>query len=601
VKPGTPIWKRVLPLAFCAACGIALSWPATVPAADTLRTLRVGMPVITETLDPARATTMQAGMLMAGVFETLYVLDPLARPAAIVPLTAATMPEVSVDYRTFTIRIRRGIFFTSHPVFGSKPRELTAADFAYAFKRAVDPKIRSPGLFLVEGKIEGLDELVVRAKETGRAFDYDAPVPGLVVVDRHTLRIHLNRPDPIFPFLLTANLLSGVAREVVEAEGDSFSRRPVGTGAFVVTEFAPGQRLVLTKNPNFRALRGEDLLTPASRASPAALPLRAMRLPGADRLEFSNTPESSAELLALRSGEVDLIYLGTPELATRNGTLLPELAREGIRLVREPQPTSLLTFFSMRDQVVGGTAPEKIALRRAIAMAFDDKEFIRVLDAGMSTMRHQVVPPGVEGYIPEYHNPNLFDPSTANALLDRFGYRRGPDGYRRNPDGTQLTIPVLGGTSSDARKIAEFTKRMYDRVGLRAAFEAVPAGERVKRMTQCRFAVAGMDWGLDLPDGTNPMGMFWSKAIGTWNMSCYTDPVFDEAYEKALVTPPSPARTELFRIMQMRIDAYAPARPRPITDTLLLTRAHVVGPFMTINDWLNIVTLGIDPKSTSPK
>ena len=557
------------------------------------------MPVVTDTLDPARATTMQAGMLLAGVFETLYVLDPFARPAAIVPLAAATMPEISADYRTFTIRIRTGILFTPHPAFRGKPRELTAADFAYAFKRGVDPKVRSPGLFLIEGKVEGLDELAARARESGRTFDYDAPVPGLVVVDRYTLRIRLNRPDPTFPFLLTANLLSGVAREVIEADG--VPPHAVGTGAFVVAEFTPGHRLVLTKNPNFRSLRGHDLLTAASRASPAALRLRAMQLPGTDRLVFSSTPESSAELLALRSGELDVIYLGAPELAIRNGKLLPQLAQEGITLIREPQPTSLLTFFSMRDQVVGGNAPDRIALRRAIAMAFDDKEFIRVIDAGLSTIRHQVIPPGVEGHIPEYRNPNVFDPSGANALLDRFGYRRGPEGYRRNPDGTQLTIPVLGGTSADARKMAEFTKRMFDRIGLRAAFEAVPAGERVKRMSQCRFGVAGMDWGLDVPDGTNPMGMFWSKAIGTWNMSCYADTVFDEAYEKALVTPPSPARTELFQIMQKRIDAFAPARPIPVTDTLLLKRAHVVGPFMTINDWLNILTLGIDPTSSPPK
>ena len=135
--------------------------------------------------------------------------------------------------------------------------------------------------------------------------------------------------------------------------------------------------------------------------------MRGKTLPGLDRVEFSNTPESSAELLALRRDQLDLIYLGAPELATRDGKLLPDLARDGVRLVRQDQPTTLLSFFSMRDPVLGGNSREKIALRRAIQMAIDDKEWIRVFDAGFSTVRQQVVPPGVEGHIPGYVNPKI--------------------------------------------------------------------------------------------------------------------------------------------------------------------------------------------------
>jgi hypothetical protein len=219
---------------------------------------------------------------------------------------------------------------------------------------------------------------------------------------------------------------------------------------------------------------------------------------------------------------------------------LPDLTRDGVRLVREEQPTALLSFFSMRDPVLGGNSREKIALRRAIQMAIDDKEWIRVFDAGFSTVRQQVVPPGVEGHITGYVNPNNFDAVAANALLERFGFRKAADGYRRNPDGTALAVSVLTGTSSDARKSAEFTKRMLDRIGIRITVESVTPAERLKRMTHCRFGMASMDWGLDIPDGTNPMSMFYSKSIGSVNMSCYEDAVFDAAFEKALVMAPGP-------------------------------------------------------------
>jgi ABC-type transport system substrate-binding protein len=574
-------------------CSLAALAIAETPA----RSLRIGLPLMPNNLDPARAETALALTVMAGIYDTLYALDPLARPAAIVPLAAAELPVVSADHRTITVRVRPGILFTPHASFGGKPRELVAADFAYSLKRVMDPKVRSPARYMVEGKIEGLDELAKKASDAGTPLDYDAPVSGLALLDPWTLRIQLNAPDPYFSFLLTSSVFGGVAREAVEAEGDAFGHRPVGTGAFVVEAFTPGQRLVLSRNPEFREMHWEDLLTPASRAKQPAHAMRGKRLPGLDRIAFSNTPEASAELLALRRGELDLIYLNAAELAIQDGKLKPEIARDGVRLLRDPSPYTLMRHFSLRDPVVGGTALEKIALRRAIAMAFDDNEYIRTMDAGFSSVRHQVVPPGIEGFLPGYRNPNLFNPDAANALLDRFGYKRGKDGYRSNPDGSTLEISSLTGTSSTSRRGAEFLKRMLDRIGVRVRFETLTASERVKRMANCQYGIGVMDFVLDVPDGTNALANFWSKTIGSANMSCFADPVFDAAFEKALVTPPGPARIELFRTMQMRIDALAPARMLPVGDHLLLKRSHVVGPFGTVNDWLQLLTLRGDAKA----
>ncbi|MBK9675688.1 MAG: heme-binding protein [Betaproteobacteria bacterium] len=582
------------------ALGIALAVTAVTPASGADRppgVLRVGMPLIAETLDPPRVDNTQATVVMAGIYDTLYGLDPLARPAALVPVAATALPEISADFRTFTMRVRPGIFFTPHPSFGGKPRELVAADFAYSIRRVLDPAIRSPMLILLGGKIEGLDALAKRAQDAGRAIDYDTPVSGLLLVDRYALRIRLNAPDPTFPFLLADPVLAGVAREVVEAEGERYGQRPVGTGGFTVAAFTPGQRITLLRNPAFRSMHWEDLLTPASRAAQSAHPMRGRKLPAVERVELSHTPEASAELLALRAGEVDLIYLNQPELATRNGRLNDELLRDGLTLVRDPAPITLMSLFSMRDPVVGGNAPEKIALRRAIHMAFDDDEWIRVLDGGFSSVRQQFVPPGIEGYIPGYRNPNRFDPAAANALLDRFGYRRGNDRMRRNPDGSTLSVGFLMDTGSQGRKRAEFIKRMLDRIGIRVAFESTGKAELLKRMLHCRFGMALMDFGFEVPDGTNLLVIFFGKSIGGMNMSCYADAEFDTAYEQALVTPAGAARTALFRTMQSRLDAYGPARPLPFGDLLFLKRPGVVGPFATSNDWLRLMTLAVEPPS----
>ena len=78
------------------------------------------------------------------------------------------MPEVKDNGRVYVFRIRKGIYFTPDPAFKGQKRELTAEDFVYSYKRFLDPKNRSPWAFLLEGKIEGLDELAEAAKKIGQ-------------------------------------------------------------------------------------------------------------------------------------------------------------------------------------------------------------------------------------------------------------------------------------------------------------------------------------------------------------------------------------------------------------------------------------------------
>jgi ABC-type transport system substrate-binding protein len=233
-------------------------------------------------------------------------------------------------------------------------------------------------------------------------------------------------------------------------------------------------------------------------------------------------------------------------------------------------------------------------------MAFDDEEWIRVFDAGLATAAKQLVPAAIEGHVPGYRNPNAFDPAAANALLDRTGYRREGDGYRRNPDGSPLAVILLTGTSSNARAQAEFHKRMLDRIGIRVMFDALPAAERHKRAAQCQYGMTGSDWAFDVPDGANVMSVFSSKAIGSANFTCFADTTFDTAFEKARTEPPGPSRTELFRIMQARLDALAVVRTRPSSEMLLLKRSGILGPFGTVNDWLQVVTLSTETGAARP-
>jgi ABC-type transport system substrate-binding protein len=82
-----------------------------------------------------------------------------------VPSVAVALPEVSADGKTWTIKIRPGIYFADDPAFKGKKRELTAGDFVYAWKRILDPKMRSPALAVFEGKLSGIAAPIAAAKK----------------------------------------------------------------------------------------------------------------------------------------------------------------------------------------------------------------------------------------------------------------------------------------------------------------------------------------------------------------------------------------------------------------------------------------------------
>jgi hypothetical protein len=102
-------------------------------------------------------------------------------------------------------------------VFKGKKRELVAEDFVYSIKRIFDPKKRSPNLYLIEGNIAGMDEVLAKARTDNR-FDYDVPVEGLRALDRYTFQIRLKQPNYNFLYYLAyCNITCAVAREVVES------------------------------------------------------------------------------------------------------------------------------------------------------------------------------------------------------------------------------------------------------------------------------------------------------------------------------------------------------------------------------------------------
>ena len=99
--------------------------------------------------------------------------------------------------------------------------------------------------------------------------------------------------------------------------------------------------------------------------------------------------------------------------------------------------------------------------------------------------------------------------------------------------------------------------------------------------------------GNTVPDGAEMMSTFLGKHAGSGNTACFADAQFDATWRKALLTAPGPARAELFRAMQERLDTLAVARPLPTSEIRILKQPYVLGPFGTSTDWLQLMTLGV--------
>src|SRR5690348_1002447 len=549
---------------FAAALILALLAPTPVSgAADKEKVLRIAFPVAETGFDPVRISDYYSGTVIESIFDPLLTYDYLARPAKLVPNTAESLPRITDDGKTYTIRLRKGIIFASDPAFKGRRRELTAEDYAYSIKRFLDPKNRSPYAFLFEGKIAGLDELAARAKKTGR-FDYDARVPGLETPDRYTLRLRLTETDFNFSHILAFPLVGAVAREAIDAYGEDTNSHPVGTGPYLLKKYVRSSKITLEANPGYRGKvwdfePGED---PRNREIAARM--KGKKLPLIGTVEISVVEETQSRWLAFERGETDMEYNladVSPTFMTADGKLRPEFARRGIKLDRSVDPEITYTFFNMREKIgdqsnpVGGFGREKIALRRAIAMAYKIDDEIKIIRKGQSIKAEYPIPPGVAGHDPGYRSSIQYDPQTANALLDKFGYRKGADGYRTLPDGKPLVVRYSSTPSERDRQFDELMKRSLDSIGVRLEIHKDRWPELIKAQKQCRLMMTGSAWIADYPDGDNFMQLLYGPNSGQSNNACYQSPRFDKLYESSRRLPDGPERNKLYREMARLMEA----------------------------------------------
>ncbi len=567
--------------AMLAAPGLAPAAGQGKPASDN--TLRVAFRVAETGFDPMAIGDYNSNSVASCIFEAPLTYDPLARPVSLRPLTAEALPQVDDDFRSFTFRIRPGIFFADDPVFQGRPRELTAQDYVFSVKRFYDPRNNSENLYLFENAgLLDLTELRERAIKDKTPFDYDREVEGIRALDRYTLRVRLARPGPRLAFLFAQNgLVGAMAREVVQAYGADIAAHPVGTGPFRLGTWRRSSRIELVRNPAYR--ERFYAAEPAADDAPAqalARQLAGRRLPLVDRVEISVIEESQPRWLAFLDGSLDHLELPVDfaPVAVPGGVLAPHLARRGVRLRRVPQSDMLMTYFNMLSPVVGGYTPDKVALRRAIALACDSDEELRLVRHGQGIPAQSTVPPFTSGYDPAYRSEmGQHDPARAKALLDLHGYLdRDGDGWREMPDGSPLVLRLSSTTSQLSRRQNELWRKQMTRVGLRMEFDLSTWPDLLKRSRNATLMMWGYSWVAQSPDGGFFLGIAYGPNANESNDSRFALPAFDRLFERQNVLPDGAEREALMREAKNMMVAHMPykAHVHTIVNDLLQPRVR---------------------------
>ena len=532
--------------------------PFAVGAAEPAKVLRIAQFEI-DTLDPQQYADDPSFQVIMALFESLYEWDYLSPTPKLTPLTAAGLPEVTDGGRVWTIKLKHGILFTDDPVFTGKPRELVAADYVYSYKRWLDPNGRRAGQPVLTDLILGARPVIEAAKKAGK-LDFEAPIEGLRALDRYTLQIRMSEPNyPNIRDLLT--FVGAVPREVVDAAGPDLRTRPVGTGPFRLKEWKRGSRLILEANPGYR----EAYFPSSDRKADAELvqSMKGRRVPMVDRVEVNIVDEDITRLLLFEQGGLDFVQL-RGEIATRllaNGKLKPEYAARGITRQVNVEPFLFSLYFNMKDPVIGGMSNERVALRRAIAHGFDADTMIKVVLAEQAIPANQMIPPGVGGHDPELPVKSMYDPATAKALLDRFGYvKRDPDGFRQAPDGSRLTVVLSLRTGGVMREVQTLFKKNMEAISLRTDFIVMPFQDMIKDLEKGKFQMYSGGFGGS-PSGYNEHSQLHSKQPQRVNVGQFANADYDRAAETFLKSATEEEQIAAARTMVGIARTYMPQLP----------------------------------------
>ena len=456
-----------------------------------------------ETLDPALNSAVDGANTIITIFEPLLLID---ENNDVIPGQAESY-EVSEDGLTWTFHMRDGLKWSD----GS---DLTAKDFEYSFKRMADPNTAAPYAETAVGMIAGFDEAQGNPDpETGEPTTDPNPDALQVVAseDGKTLTVTLSYPCSYFDKLAAFAALSPVQEATVEANGDGWCTSPdtfVCNGPYMITDWTPSERIVLSKNPNY--VGGWDSSKIVS-----------------DNITLLLLEDSSASYAAYNSGEAQLVK----DVPTDEIPSLTKAEDGGDFYVDSILGTYYISLNDQREPFTD------VRVRKALSLAIDREYVADVIMQGTYSPAYNMVGPGIvdaeegtmfidnanggEGYIGEDYEADLEE---AKSLLAEAGYPNG-EGF-----------PTITYSANDAGyhiPVAEYLQQAWSELGITMNIDKVDWASFLPLRRAGDYDISRNGWVMDYNDASNMLELF-TTGNGN-NDGKYSNPEFDAAIEASKV------------------------------------------------------------------
>jgi oligopeptide transport system substrate-binding protein len=439
-----------------------------------------------QTLDPALMTGQPEHRIASAIFEGLTSRNPTS--TEILPGVAKSW-DISDDGLRYTFHLRDCVWSDGTPI--------SAHDFAYSWKRALDPATGGTYYAYQLFYIKGAEEF-----NSGKIKDFSQV--GVKVVDERTLEVELKQPTPFFLYLTSFYTLFPVKRSCVEKYGDLWTRpgNIVSNGPFILKEWIPSSRIRLFRNQLYW---DRDSVT-----------LRVV-----DALPTEN--ESTAFNM-YASGEADWV----------DGAGIPLHLIDLLKTRPDFHKTTMLVTYFYRFNV---TRPplNDVRVRKALNLAADKRRIVdKILRAGQVPAM-TLVPPGM----PHYRGPEglAYNPGEARRLLADAGYPGGK-GFPK--------VSILFNTMEAHKQIATEMQAIWkENLGIHVELDNQEWGTYLNTESRLDYFISRAGWIADYPDPNTFLDMFVTG--GGNNRTGWGNNRYDELIAKAARERNQEKRIEIIR------------------------------------------------------
>jgi oligopeptide transport system substrate-binding protein len=490
-------------------------------------------------LDPVQMTSKTEDDIAGNIFDKLIdnndklELEP----------ELANRWEISEDGKTYTFYLRNDVHFQDNACFpNNQGRLMTAQDVKYSFERICDPKSFTAGYWIFQDIIEGANAYFDgRTKDVAKA---PKEVTGFKVVNDTTFQCILTAPYAPFMQHLTTSFGYIVPHEAIEKYGKDVFRNPIGTGPFMLDQWAEDQHITLKKNPKYwqKDEAGNQL-------------------PLMDGVKYLFIKDDKTVMANFERGNMEE-NTSIPSESIRNYLTTEKKLTEKYKDKYELQRATAMFSHFVDFMTAPGRTFSNVNLRRALSFAVNRAQIVKHIlkDAPAGPAEYGIVPPAFEKYPVQDVHGVKFNLDSAKYYLEKAGY----PGGKGMP---KIVLTIYNDPTS--MQVAQAIQNMWQQyLGATVELQIMQLAQFLSASEEGKLDAWLTRWYADYPDVENFLNLFNGKLVPTDpnqksypNSTRWKNDAFVNTFYKALATIDEGERMKLYAQAENIAAQESPAIP----------------------------------------